>query len=103
MLIASIALTSCASVPISDFKSEIENACPAGTHYSQVIAFLDAKGIQLLYQSDRQRPIISGNFLAKMPQAKKRLFRTWSIYLAFDFDREGRLTKYYLWESADFG
>jgi hypothetical protein len=97
VLLGSIWLTSCSSIPIDRLKEEIEQECPVGSHYSKVIAFLDSRGIQ--HRPYPKTCAYIGTISATIPEAKRRGLYTWSIHLSFDFDHDCRLTKYFLSES----
>lgn len=105
-----IALASCSTsnVSVEGLKEEIEKECPIGSHYSKVIGFLDSKGIQHSpYHEAKDYRLSINDYIkvrtiaAQIPRVQRRLFITWTIYVGFDFDEEGRLTEHKVHKSRD--
>lgn len=100
ILFASLGLACCSNskVSVDGLKQEIDKGCPLGSHYSKVVEFLDSKGIQHSpYQQGRLYDLSVGDYTkvrtigAQIPRVERRLFTTWTIYMSFDFDENGRL------------
>ena len=93
-----VACCSKSNISVDELKQQTDNECPPGSHYSKVIGYLNSKGIQhSQYQEGKLYDLTINDYIkvrtigAQIPNAERRLFTTWSIYLSFDFDVEGKL------------
>jgi uncharacterized protein YabE (DUF348 family) len=109
-LLGGIGLACCSTskVSVDGLKQEIDKECPIGSHYSTVMTFLDSKGIDRSgYQEAKDYHIEINDYTrvrtiaAQIPNVQRRLFTTWTIYIRFDFDENGRLTENKVWKSRD--
>ena len=109
-LLAGIGLACCTTptVTVDGLKEQIDRECRIGSHYSKVIEFLDSKGIRHSpYYEAKDYHLSINDYIkvktigAQIPRVRRRLFTTWTIYVSFDFDQDGRLVKYEVRESRD--
>jgi len=97
-------MTNCAPEDAPERKLDglINNDIPAGSTTSQVVEFLDSHGIEEFGFQEGEEPIftptvprpkpeIKRYILARVRNVKRRLLRSWDLYVVFYFDDEGRL------------
>lgn len=110
IVLAGTVLTCCYSskVSVDGLKKDIDRECPAGSHYSNVLALLDKKGINhsaykegKLYDLSIEDYVKVRTIGAQLPRVRRSLFTTWTIYMSFEFDQNGRLSDYKVRESPD--
>lgn len=103
VFLLSVPLFSCRgpSVSVQELKEEIERELPKGTAISDVILFLDSRGISHSdYVEGRVFDLTTGDYVrqrlinASIPGVKRRLFVEYDIYLTFWFDESRRLIDY---------
>jgi hypothetical protein len=109
-LLAGIGLACCTTptATVDGLKEQIDIECPIGSHYPKVMQFLDSKGIRHSpYKEDKEYDLSIGDYRilrrigAQIPRVERKLFTTWTIYISFDFDLDGRLTDYKVRKSRD--
>jgi hypothetical protein len=109
-LVGGIGFACCSTsqVSVDGLKQEVDKECPIGSHYSTVTAFLDSKGIDYSpYQEAKEYHLDTNDYTrvrtigARIPKVQRRLFTTWTIYVSFNFDENGRLTEYKVRKSRD--